>query len=62
MSIEAVVKEAKYFQAKKDKTTEEIASKGWKEMIIVLLERAFTEGYKAKECYEESLKKKGQPK
>ena len=51
MSIEKIVEEAKYYQAEKDKATEEIASKGWREMIIILLEKAFTKGYDANSRY-----------
>ena len=45
-----IKEELRYFQAQKREAIKKLSS-NWKELISVLLERAFTEGYRAKHSY-----------
>lgn len=55
-------REAVYYNLEKHKAARKLISEGINEMIMLMLKRAFTEGYNAKDRYQESLKEKGQPK
>lgn len=55
MAVETI-EEAKYFQAEKQKAAKKLLSEGVNEMIMLMLRKAFTEGYNAKDRY----KKKNQ--
>lgn len=48
--------EAIYYQAEKNKAAKKLLSEGVDEIIMLMLRKAFTEGYKAKEDYDEAQK------